>query len=84
MISPTRKFQPVWLVAVFATIAAAGLHIYFLSHAGGFWRDEVNLINLSASHSLREMEMDSFPLLMPLLIHFWLATCLNEQSLRAL
>jgi hypothetical protein len=84
MISPTSKFQPVWLVAIFATAAAAGLHIYFLSHAGGFWRDEVNLINLSASHSLREMEMDSFPLLMPLLIHTWLATGLNETSLRAL
>jgi hypothetical protein len=84
MIPPTSKLQPVWLVAIFATAAAAGLHLYFVSHAGGFWRDEVNLINLSASHSPREMEMDSFPLLVPLFIHVWLATGLDETSLRAL
>ncbi len=51
---------------------AAGLHIYFLFHAGGLWRDEVNLINLAGLDSLHEMSQDSFPVMMPLLVHFWM------------
>jgi hypothetical protein len=58
-------------VAVPVTVVAVGLHFYFLFHAGGFWRDEVNLINLAGLHSLRAMSADSFPVFMPLLIRFW-------------
>src|SRR5277367_2384098 len=57
--------------AILITAAIIGLHIFFLFHAGGFWRDEVNLINLSASHSLADMKKDSFPLLMPMLVRGW-------------
>lgn len=74
--------SPVWLVAIVVTALAAGLHCYFLSHAGAFWRDEVNLINLSSRSSLGEMQKDSFPLLLPLLIHGWLGLGLGEASLR--
>ncbi len=74
--------SPVWLVALLVAALAAGLHFYFLSHAGGFWRDEVNLLNLSSRSSLGEMQKDSFPLLMPLLIHGWLGLGLGEVSLR--
>jgi hypothetical protein len=59
--------------AVLITAAIIGLHLFFLFHAGGFWRDEVNLINLAASHSLADMEKDSFPVLMPLVVHGWSA-----------
>jgi len=57
--------------AILITAAIAGLHLFFLFHAGGFWRDEVNLINLASSHSLADMKKDSFPVLMPLLVHGW-------------
>ena len=73
MISPRRPYLwlPAWCVAVPVTLVAVGLHFYFLCHAGGFWRDEVNLINLAGLHSLRAMSADSFPVFMPLLIRFW-------------
>lgn len=72
--SSSRRLQlwlPAWGVALLVTALAGGLHFYFLFHAGGFWRDEVNLINLAGAHSLHAMSLDSFPVLMPLLVRFW-------------
>ena len=63
--------QPERLTAILLTAIIAGLHGYFLLHAGGFWRDEVNLINLAAKPSLADMKQDSFPVLMPLLVRGW-------------
>lgn len=63
--------RPDWLLALALTAVALWMHIYLLLHAGGFWRDEVNLINLSNTHSFAEMEKDSFPILMPLLVSLW-------------
>ncbi len=60
-----------WGLALAVTAVAVGLHIYFLFHAGGLWRDEVHLVNLAGAGSLRAMSHDSFPVLMPLLIRFW-------------
>ena len=78
--------QPAWLAAMLMTVAAVWLHFYFLLHAGGFWRDEVNLINLASRHSLAGMKKDSFPILMPLTVKSWSALGLdgNETSLRLL
>src|ERR1039458_4500954 len=76
--SPAKIFPgwPDWLAAVLVTLAIIGLHLFFLFHAGGFWRDEVNVINLAGSHSLSFMARDSFPVLMPLLIKGWAALVL--------
>lgn len=63
--------QPDWLAAFAISGMIVWLHIYFLMHAGGFWRDEVNLINLAGRNSLNEMSKDSFPVLMPLLVRIW-------------
>jgi len=60
-----------WGLALVVTAVAVGLHVYFLFHAGGLWRDEAHLVNLAGSSSLRAMSHDSFPVLMPLLIRFW-------------
>ncbi len=60
-----------WVLALAVTVVAAGLHIYFLFHAGGLWRDEVHLVNLANLGSLGAMSHDSFPVLMPLLVRFW-------------
>ena len=60
-----------WGLALAVTAVAVGLHVYFLLHAGGLWRDEAHLVNLAGSSSLRAMSHDSFPVLMPLLVRFW-------------
>jgi hypothetical protein len=85
-LAKTVSRQPEWILALIASLAVIWLHFYFLWHAGGFWRDEVNLINLSGRHSLAEMSKDSFPVLMPLLVSGWSALGLgqNDLSLRLL
>ncbi len=72
--------QPGWLAAILITLAAVWLHFYFLVHAGGFWRDEVNVINLASHHSINDMARDSFPVLMPLLVKTWLAVGLGRDD----
>ncbi len=60
-----------WVASICITAAVYGLHFFFLSHVGAFWRDEVNLMNLAGTGSLHEMARDSFPILIPLLVHGW-------------
>jgi hypothetical protein len=85
MFSESQERGIVWrsclLAATLITAAIVWLHFFFLFHAGGFWRDEVNLINLAASHSLAEMKKDSFPVLMPLLVHGWSAISPGKNDL---
>ncbi len=63
------------------TLVAVWLHFYFLFHAGGLWRDEVQVVNLAGQHSLSAMARDSFPALMPLLICGWSALGLGQSDL---
>ena len=60
--------QPEWLAAFLITAIIVGFHFYLWFNAGGFWRDEVNLIHLAARPTLSDMSRDSFPVLMPLLV----------------
>ncbi len=64
---------PFWAGALVITLAAVWLHLTFLTHFGGLWRDEVNLVNLSGFNSLAALRNDSFPILMPLLVRAWSA-----------
>jgi len=73
--------RPEWILALGVSLTVVWLHFYFLWHAGGFWRDEVNLINLSGRHSLTEMSKDSFPVLMPLLVSGWTTLGLGQSDL---
>src|SRR5580704_690829 len=73
--------QPDWVAAVAITLFVLGLHVFLLRHAGGLWRDEVNLVNLSNRHSLTEMANDSFPVLMPVLVCGWTAIGLGRDDL---
>ena len=70
-----------WIIAILLTGVAIVFHFYYWLHVGGLWRDEVNLVNLSGHHTLAEMERDSFPLLMPLTFHAWLALGLGNSDL---
>ena len=76
----TCACRPAWAAAVLISLAAAGIHVAFLTHAGGLWRDEVNTINLAGRHSLGEIANDSFPVLMPLTVRAWLAMGWGESD----
>jgi len=80
-LAKTVSRQPEWILALAATVTVVWLHFFFLLHAGGLWRDEVNLINLSGRQSLAEMSKDSFPVLMPLLVSGWTAIGLGQSDL---
>jgi hypothetical protein len=82
--SPGQRHQK--MAAVVFTLAIIVLHGSFLLHAGAFWRDEVNVINLAHAHSLSAMAQDSFPVLLPVLIKCWSAVGLagTDFSLRIL
>jgi MFS family permease len=67
----TRPRKIEWLAALGITLLILALHFRFLAQRGGFWRDEVNLLNLSRQNSLADMAKDSFPVLMPLLVRAW-------------
>jgi hypothetical protein len=68
-----------WLLAVAATVAVLALHLYFLTHVGGLWRDEVNSLNL-AQGELKNLSHDSFPVLFPLLLRGWSAAGLAQSD----
>jgi hypothetical protein len=72
--------RTVWLLAVLTTGMVVELHFYLLFHAGGLWRDEVQVVNLAGSGSLIEMARDSFPVLMPLLVWGWSALGLGQSD----
>jgi hypothetical protein len=78
----TRNFlrQPSWVAAILITLIIVGFHFYFLLHVGGFWRDEVNLINVAGRHSIGKIAADSFPVLMPLLVKIWCSIGLNHDE----
>jgi hypothetical protein len=61
------------MTALLISLAAIWLHSHFFAHAGGLWRDEVNLVNLANSSSAGDLARDSFPVLMPLIVRVWSA-----------
>ena len=60
-----------FIAAGLLSLLAAAFHVIFFLQVGGFWRDEVNLINLAVRSPLRDAARDSFPILMPLLVRAW-------------
>lgn len=64
-----------WIIAVFISLAAVWLHFVFLTHAGGLWRDEVAITNISRLPTLgqvwRALPHDNCPIVFPLLVRFW-------------
>src|SRR6476660_4999388 len=66
-----------WIVASVVTLCAVYLHALFFLNAGGLWRDEIQLVNLSVLPSLSQMWQnlphDSCPILMHLVVRAWSA-----------
>jgi len=67
-----------------ATAILVVLHLVLLAHAGGLWRDEANLVNLS-SMPPREvwanLEFDSTPLGYVALLRAWISLIARRKEL---
>ena len=70
-----------WGVCLGATLAAIGLHLIYLTHAGGLWRDETISVRLATSSTVGEMwrmlVYESFPVLFPATLRCWWAAGLG-------
>ena len=65
-----------WGVCLGATVAAVSLHLIFLVHGGGLWRDEAITVNQSAmtfSEMWQNFTLVGSPLYMPLALRGWSA-----------
>ncbi len=66
-----------WIVALLATLAAIFLHVVFLTHAGGLWRDEASFVQLATLPSWhdvwRMLGHDNCPILLPAITRMWCA-----------
>lgn len=67
-----------WILAFSITAAAVFLHLVFLEHAGGLWRDEAGVVKLATLPTLGEtwtyLGHESCPLFFPVAVHCWSAT----------
>jgi hypothetical protein len=66
-----------WGCCLLATGLGVALHIVFLLHAGGLWRDEAGGVQLATLPPVREvwrmLEHDAFPALFPGMVRVWSA-----------
>ena len=73
-----------WLAAALLSAAVAGLHLLFLRHAGGLWRDEVVSFNIANQPSLLEtwgsVWHDSFPALFHSVLRAWIGLGLGAAD----
>ncbi len=72
-------------VAIAMTLAACYLHVTFLQHAGGLWRDEVVSFNVASQPTLglvhEAVQHDSFPNFFHVLLRGWLSLGLGASDL---
>jgi hypothetical protein len=79
-----------WPLVLLTALLAAALHLRFVSHVGGLWRDEANSVHLATLPSFGEMlhflDYDSFPVLFFAVLRGWLGVFGpdNDAALRAL
>jgi hypothetical protein len=75
-----------WGVCLGATLAAIVLHVIYLTHAGGLWRDETNSISTATPATVggvwRMQLYSSFPVLFDALVRCWVAIGLGGSDLR--
>ena len=78
------------LAVLLTAFLAAALHIRFVTHVGGLWRDETNSVHLanlpSFSEVLHFLDYDSFPVLFFAVLRGWSEVfgSDNDAALRAL
>ena len=63
-----------WGVCLGATLAAVGLHVIYLTHAGGLWRDETSSVHLATMPTAGEMwRALDVPVFFPATLRCWWA-----------
>lgn len=72
--------QPEWWLATLITLVLIWFHIHFWMHAGGLWRDEINSLNVARASDVSDWTKDSFPILMPALLHGWTMLGLGDTD----
>jgi hypothetical protein len=74
MMSPKTRHAD-WVIAVFLSLTAVGLHFFSLTHAGGLWRDELCMTNISGLPTLGQvwqtLPYDHCPIVFPVLLRLW-------------
>ena len=64
-----------WVTVVIVTLVAIALHVRFVTHVGGLWRDEANSVQLSTLPTItgiwHNLDYDSFPILFFVLLRAW-------------
>ncbi len=79
-----------WVAVLLTALLSAALHIRFVTHVGGLWRDESNSVHLAALPSFAEvwhfLDYDSFPILFFAVLRGWLGVfgSDNDAALRTL
>jgi hypothetical protein len=79
-----------WFAVGLVALMSLALHVRFVAHVGGLWRDEANSVQLATLPHLSEvwhcLDFDSFPLLFFVLLRTWLGVFgfHNETALRLL
>jgi hypothetical protein len=82
---PEQLRRAEWVVCLGAMLAAIGLHVVYLTHAGGLWRDETNSIHIATSATVGELwrlqAYSSFPALFDVLVRCWWTVGLGGSDL---
>jgi hypothetical protein len=79
-----------WVAALLIAVVAVALHLRFVTHVGGLWRDETNSVQLATLPTFAEtwhfLDYDSFPILFFTLLRGWLGVfgSDNDVALRTL
>ncbi len=79
-----------WPLVFLTALLALALHLRFVSHVGGLWRDEANSVHLATLPRFGEvlsfLDYDSFPILFFAVLRSWLGMFGpdNDAALRAL
>jgi len=73
-----------WIAAALVTLSAVYLHALFFLNAGGLWRDEIELVNLSLLPSFSQVWQnqphDSCPIFMHVVVRAWSALGLGNTD----
>jgi hypothetical protein len=79
-----------WPLVLLTALLATALHLRFVTHVGGLWRDEANSVHLATLPRFGEvlsfLDYDSFPILFFAVLRSWLGVFGpdNDAALRAL
>jgi len=64
-----------WIAVLVVGFVATALHVRFVAHVGGLWRDEANSVQLSTLPTFTEvwrfLDFDSFPILFFAVLRWW-------------